>query len=221
MSEWRAALGAMVRVGVLLGVSTLTNVIVSPFEPAYAALTSEIVSVLLTAFLLGLAEAFLWGRPRLQVLWSDPNSRAQLSRIDVAVEEASLEGSLVMFEIRSYAEKPIARWLIERASRAGKLKLAIVPKHAPLVFAVDTSSRRPSNVPLVQREMRGPNVVALLEQDPPRRGGIWVWAKGTFTATEFLPGKDWDLDYRVRGSWLLRQLLAVESDAATVTIQQR
>ncbi|MFF7684127.1 hypothetical protein ACFZA2_15370 [Microbacterium sp. NPDC007973] len=221
MNEWRTALTGAVRVGVLLGVSALTNLLVTPLEPTGAALVSEIVSVLLTAFVLGLIEAFLWGKPQLQVVWTDTRTRAQLPRLDVAVDETHMESSGFSLAIRCSAEKPFARWLIARAARARKLQLAIVPKHAPLMFSVDTSSRRTDDIPLVRREQNGPNVLALLEREPPQRGGVWVWAKGTFTAKEFLPGESWDLDYKVRGSWILRQVLAVDSDVTTITIQQR
>lgn len=171
MNEFKSAVRTALHLLVIFVLSRFVDPLIARLIPVGSEVLQEAVSLVLTAFLFGLAGAFLWGEPRIAVQWEAFRSREPLYKIDLRVRETGDSGVLLKLVAKGHAEKPLARWLLRRAVQRG-LKLEVAPKQAPVNFTVDTSACADDGKPLaiVQRGSRG--VTLLLEGDPPLQGAL-------------------------------------------------
>lgn len=224
MTELRVALRAALHLIVILVLSRCVDPFISRLVPFGGAIAQEAISLIVTAFVLGLAGAFLWGEPKIVLEWTAHETREPLERIDLRIRESDRSGARLVLIAKGHAEKPLAHWILKRASRQG-LKLQVTPKQAPVIFNVESSSRDDNDRPLAVIPPGARGVTLELQGDPPSRGGGWIWVRGRFTAREFLPGQEWDVDYKLacstRFSTFLVNRLNVRSDVDKLTIQSR
>lgn len=222
MIEFRAAARTAFQLIVIFVLSRFVDPFIARLMPVGSELLQEATSLVVTAFLFGLAGAFLWGEPKISVDWEDFENRELLYRIDLRIREAEDNGVLLKVVARGYAEKPLARWLLRCVAQQG-LKLEVAPKQAPVIFTVDASACADDERPLAITPRGTRGVTLLLEGDPPTEGGVWVWAKGVFTARDFLPGEQWEVDYRLvcstRTGTFLTKSLGIRTDVDKLTIQ--
>lgn len=224
MTEIKHALSGAAHIIILLVLATLVDPVTKIVFGELGWLGTEAVSLIVVAFAYDFTKSIFWERPRLTVQWDAQSEDQTPGYLKMRLDNRTNESGLIFIRIHATATKALSRFILRQVSY-GRSRLQIQPIHAPLAFIVNSSARDKSELPLAIPEPGTAGLEFNLHGEPPNNGGLWLYARGNYVASDVIIGSGWEVQYVLRADNFIKRLFArlvhVEPEIVNLEITER
>lgn len=224
MTEIKQALSGATHIAVLIVLAIFVDPLTKLIFGDLGWLGTEAVSLVAVAFAYDFTKSIFWERPRLSVKWDAQSEDQTPGHLKMWLDSDTSESGKIFIRVHATATKALSRFILKQISH-GRGTLRMVPIHAPLSFIVDSSARDEFELPLVLPEARTAGLAFKLHGEAPSNGGLWLYARGNYVASDVIRGSIWEIQYAFDADNFVRRLLArfvhIEPEIVNLEITER